>query len=88
MRLNPVHEDQVVLGTSRSEFEETVGTFAARRWAFSLTSLFFILLQSVCSLVIAISGVRVLIGLGALAAVTAGAQAPPTGSTGTRSEFR
>jgi hypothetical protein len=79
MRLNPVHEDQMVLGTPRSEFEETVGTSTARRWAFSLTGLFFILLQSACSLVIAVSGIRVLIGLGALAAVTAGAQVPPTG---------
>jgi hypothetical protein len=79
MRLNPVHEDQMVLGTPRSKFEETVGTPTARRWAFSLTSLFFILLQSACSLVIAVSGIRVLIGLGALAAVTAAAQAPPTG---------
>jgi hypothetical protein len=79
MRLNHLHQDQVALGTRQSELEETAGTSTARRWAFSLTSLFFIVLQSACSLVMALSGVRVLIGLGALAAVTAGAQAPPTG---------
>ena len=38
------------------------------RWLVSVTSLFFILLQSACTAVMAISGVRVVIGLGALAA--------------------
>jgi hypothetical protein len=79
MDLNPVHQDQVALGTPQSELDEAVGTSTARRWAFSLTSLFFIVIQSACSLVMAVSGLRVLIALGALAAVTAGAQAPPTG---------
>jgi hypothetical protein len=40
------------------------------RWLVSLTSLFFILLQSACTAVMAISGVRVVIGLGALAAAS------------------
>jgi hypothetical protein len=79
MNLNSVHQDHVALATPQSELEEAVGTSIARRWAFSLTSLFFIVLQSACSFVVAASGLRVLIGLGALAAVTAGAQAPPTG---------
>jgi hypothetical protein len=79
MSLNPVHQDQVAVATPQSELKEAVGTTIAQRWAVSLTSLFFILLQSVCSLLMAVSGVRVLIGLGALAAVTAGANAPSTG---------
>jgi hypothetical protein len=40
------------------------------RWLVSVTSLFFILLQSACTAVMAISGVRVVIGLGALAAAS------------------
>lgn len=47
------------------------------RWV-SWSSFVFALLQSVCTAVFAISGVRVLIGLGALAAA-AGTDAPPTG---------
>jgi hypothetical protein len=39
-------------------------------WFVSVTSLFFILLQSACTAVMAISGVRVVIGLGALAAAS------------------
>jgi hypothetical protein len=50
-----------------------------QRWTVGLTSLFFILLQSACTLVMALSGARLIIGLGALAAVTAGAQAPAAG---------
>ena len=46
----------------------TVETDRKTRWFVSLTSFFFILLQSACTAVMAISGVRVLIGLGALAA--------------------
>ena len=37
-----------------------------RPWIIGTTSLFFILLQSACTAVMAISGVRVIIGLGAL----------------------
>ncbi len=40
----------------------------SRTWLVALTSLTFILLQSACTAVMAISGVRVVIGLGALAA--------------------
>jgi hypothetical protein len=40
----------------------------SRSWIVGLTSFLFILLQSACTAVMAISGVRVIIGLGALAA--------------------
>src|SRR5271156_4581516 len=49
-----------------------------RSWIVGVTSFFFILLQSACSAVMAISGVRVLIGLGALAAA-AGLNRPAAG---------
>lgn len=39
-----------------------------RSWIISLTSLMFILLQSACTAVMAISGIRVIIGVSALAA--------------------
>jgi hypothetical protein len=68
-----VHQDHVVVKMPKRQPQP------AQRWAVGLTSLFFIVLQSACSFVMTISGVRVLIGLGALAAVTAGAQAPPSG---------
>lgn len=45
----------------------------------SLTSFVFIALQSACTAVIAISGVRVAIGLSALAEATFGIHAPATG---------
>ena len=41
-----------------------------RGWLISLVSLGFILLQSACTAVMAVSGVRVIIGLGALAAAS------------------
>ena len=47
-------------------------------WIIGLTSLLFILLQSACTAVMAISGVRVIIGLGALAAA-AGLHRPASG---------
>jgi hypothetical protein len=47
-------------------------------WIVGFTSLFFILLQSACTAVMAISGVRLIIGLGALAAA-AGLNRPATG---------
>jgi len=47
-------------------------------WIVSFTSLMFILLQSACTAVMAISGVRVLIGLSALAAA-AGLNRPASG---------
>jgi hypothetical protein len=49
-----------------------------RSWAIALTSIFFILLQSACTAVMAISGVRVVIGLTALAAA-AGLHRPASG---------
>jgi len=51
----------------------------AKPWLVNLTSLIFILLQSACSAVIAISGIRVAIGLSALSAATVGIHAPATG---------
>ncbi|ADW68332.1 hypothetical protein [Granulicella tundricola] len=45
-----------------------------RSWVLAWTSLFFILLQSVCSAFMAISGLRLLIGVGSLAAATSGAK--------------
>src|ERR1700757_483999 len=50
-----------------------------RRWAVGITSLFFIVLQSACTVVMALSGLRLAIGLGALAAVAVGAKGPATG---------
>ncbi len=49
-----------------------------RPWIVGITSFVFILLQSACTAVMAISGVRVIIGLGALAAA-AGLNRPATG---------
>jgi hypothetical protein len=49
-----------------------------RSWIVGVTSLAFIVLQSACTAVMAISGVRVIIGLGALAAA-AGLHRPATG---------
>jgi hypothetical protein len=40
------------------------------RWLVSITSLFFVVLQSACTAVMAISGIRVVIGLSALAAAS------------------
>jgi hypothetical protein len=44
----------------------------SRSWIIGLTSLFFILLQSACTAFMALSGLRLLIGIGALAAATTG----------------
>jgi hypothetical protein len=57
-----------------NESSVTVG----RSWAVGFTSLIFILLQSACTAVMTISSIRVLIGLGALAAA-AGVHGPSTG---------
>lgn len=43
-----------------------------RSWIIGLTSLFFILLQSACAAFMAISGLRLLIGIGSLATATIG----------------
>jgi hypothetical protein len=50
-----------------------------RTWLVSVTSFIFIVLQSACTAVIAISGVRVAIGLSALAEATIGIHAPAGG---------
>jgi hypothetical protein len=50
-----------------------------KTWLVSLTSFVFIVLQSACTAVIAISGVRVAIGLSALAEATFGIHAPAGG---------
>ena len=79
MRLNSMRNDQVVADSAGIEPRSSLDIRSVRRWAISLTSFTFIVLQSVCSLVMALSSLRVLIGLGALAAVTTGAQTPPGG---------
>lgn len=43
-----------------------------RSWVLSLTSFLFILLQSACTAFMAISGLRLLIGIGSLAAASSG----------------
>ena len=43
-----------------------------RSWILGLTSLLFILLQSACTAFMALSGLRLLIGIGSLAAATTG----------------
>ena len=43
-----------------------------KSWTIGLTSLLFILLQSACAAFMALSGLRLLIGLGSLTAATAG----------------
>src|SRR5271154_6190672 len=50
-----------------------------RTWIVTATSFVFIVLQSACTAVIAISGVRVAIGLSALAEATFGIHAPASG---------
>ena len=45
----------------------------SRSWVIGFTSLFFILLQSACTAVTALSGLRLLIGVGSLAAAATGA---------------
>jgi hypothetical protein len=50
-----------------------------RAWLVSATSFVFIVLQSACTAVMAISGIRVVIGLSGLAAATIGIHAPAGG---------
>src|SRR5258708_9926250 len=72
----------MVLQTSTSQNPEPVlseSPGGKRTWLVSMTSLLFIVLQSACSAVIAISGVRVAIGLSALAEATFGIHAPAHG---------
>jgi hypothetical protein len=65
--------------SSESKVLQLSNDRGVRRWAVGITSLFFIVLQSACTLVMALSGLRLAIGLGALAAVAAGAKGPATG---------
>jgi hypothetical protein len=55
------------------------GTASERTWLVSATSFVFIVLQSACTALLAISGIRVAIGLGALAEATIGIHAPAGG---------
>lgn len=48
-------------------------TGQGRSWIIGLTSLFFILLQSACTALMALSGLRLVVGVGSLAAATASA---------------
>lgn len=61
-----------------AETGEVPSTSNARSWTLTVTSFLFILLQSACTLVMAVSGVRVIIGLSALAAA-AGLNRPSSG---------
>ena len=66
-------------GVSASEPKaQLVPTLQRRTWLVGLTSFAFILLQSACTAVMAVSGVRVIIGLSALAAA-AGLHRPASG---------
>ena len=68
-----------MIASRRSEIHEPSSEREVRRWAVGLTSLLFIVSQSVCTLIMALSGVRLVIGLGSLAAVAVGAKGPATG---------
>jgi hypothetical protein len=57
----------------------TITPQSSRTWLLTVTSLIFIVLQSACTAVIALSGVRVAIGLSALAVATFGVHAPAVG---------
>jgi len=61
-------------GKQQSDYSST----SPKSWLVGMTSLAFILLQSACTAVMAISGVRVIIGLSALAAA-AGLNRPSSG---------
>lgn len=78
-RQTRVITEKIATVSRRAEVCEFPRDRALRRWTIGLTSLFFIALQSACTIVMALSGVRLLIGLGALAAVAAGARAPAAG---------
>jgi hypothetical protein len=67
------------IDSSNSTAAESEDPTARRTWLVSATSLLFVVLQSACTAVIAISGVRVAIGLSALAEATIGIHAPAKG---------
>src|ERR1700679_1626785 len=62
-----------------STFTLSASPQSKRTWIVTATSFVFIVLQSACTAVIAISGVRVAIGLSALAEATIGINAPASG---------
>lgn len=64
--------------TGGSSWPHSAPNSGRNSWIVGLTSFLFIVLQSACTAVMAISGVRVLIGLGALAAA-AGLHRPASG---------
>ena len=74
-----VATERAVIASQRSGTRQLSSDRGVRRWTVGLTSLFFIALQSACTLVMALSGMRLIIGLGAFAAVAAGAKGPATG---------
>src|SRR5271154_176282 len=65
--------------SSKSIPSTTEDSVSKPPWLVSATSLVFIVLQSACTAVIAISGIRVAIGLSALAEATIGIHAPAGG---------
>lgn len=68
-------------GSVTEDQESTLAVREPRPWILGVTSLIFIVLQSACTAVMAISGVRVAIGLSALAAA-AGLNRPAHGFHG------
>ena len=65
MKNHPLEEISAVDALARNNMK-------GRSWIIGLTSLFFVLLQSACTAFMAISGLRLLIGIGSLAAATTG----------------
>jgi hypothetical protein len=57
---------EISVGTARVKAETSPS------WIISITSFFFILLQSLCTTVMALSGLRLLIGIGSLAFAASG----------------
>src|SRR6267154_1354289 len=76
MAIESSHSANRPLSSPPISTEEPAGR---RAWLVSLTSLAFIALQSACTAVMAVSGVRVAIGLSALAEATFGIHAPAHG---------
>ena len=79
MRLTLVSPDQEQPSSDPVGDAESLAAQKNRTWLVGLTSVAFILLQSACTLVMGLSGFRVAIGLGALAAASVGVHGPATG---------
>ncbi len=77
---NAVQSEKMNRNASKApqNFEAVPARIARRSWLVGLTSFMFILLQSACTAVMAVSGIRVVIGLTALAAA-AGLHRPASG---------